>query len=86
MYTSSQKKPPEVFCKKNVIKNWENPHEKVSGLKTYNFIKKILQCRCFLVKFSKIVKKFISKNICELVKAPQKNKSIAFIRKTFVRQ
>ena len=54
MYTSSQKKPPEVFCKKNVIKNWENPHEKVSGLKTYNFIKKRLQWGVFLLNFRKL--------------------------------
>ena len=82
--------------KKDFIKNLRKFHtkapaleclfNKVAGLKACNVIKKRLQRRSFLVKFSKNLKTPILKNICERVKAPQKNKSIACLRKTVVRR
>ena len=40
---------------------------KVAGLQACNFIKKILQYRYFPVKFAKLFKTPILKNICELL-------------------
>ena len=38
---------------------------KVAGLKAWNFIKKILQHRCFPVNIAKFLRARILKNICE---------------------
>ena len=43
----------------------ESPFNKAVVLRTCNFIKKILQHRCFPMEFAKILKKSILKNICE---------------------
>ena len=61
-----QKQPPEVFCKKSLLKKsckiirkkpmLESPFNKVVGLEVCNFIKKRLQHRCFPVSFTKICK------------------------------
>ena len=68
-----QKQPPEVFCKKRVLKNFANfpgKHlqslfNKVTGLKACISIKKRLQHRCFFAKFAKFSKTPILKNMCE---------------------
>ena len=43
----------------------ESVFNKVAGLRAYNFIAKKLQHRCFPVKFAKIFRIPILKNICE---------------------
>ena len=58
-----QKQTPEVLCKNSFSEKFSKFHRKtpvleslfnkVAVLKTYNFIKKMLQHRCFLVKFAK---------------------------------
>ena len=58
-----QKQPPEVFFKKNVLKNfanftgkhlcWSLFFNKVTGLRACSFIKKSLQHRCVPVKLAK---------------------------------
>ena len=78
-YTSSQKQPPAVCCKKHFIKNLGNFTQKNLCwrlLKACKFIKKDSNADAFYVKFSKILRTPIRKR----VKAPQKNKSIACIR------
>ena len=83
--------PPEVFCKERFYLKFGKVHtktpaleslfNKVTGLKTCIFTKRRHQRKCFLAKFSKILRAPVLKNICERVKASQKNKSIACIRK-----
>ena len=70
-----QKQPPEVFCKKRCSWNFRKFHRKapvleslfnnVAGLQACNFIKKILQHRCFPMKFAKFLRTPILKNIFE---------------------
>ena len=70
-----QMQPPEVFCKKWCSqKAWkfhrktpvlESIFNKVAGLWACNFIKKKLQHRCFPMKFAKLLRTPILKNICE---------------------
>ena len=43
----------------------ESLFDEVASLKSWNFIKKRLQDRCFPVKFAKFLRTPISKNICE---------------------
>ena len=75
MYTTFQKQPPDVFCKKLFgIFHAKTPvleslFNKVLGLKTCNFIKK-LQRRGSLVKFLRILRTPILKNIWERVSSP----------------
>ena len=57
-----KKQPPEVFCKKGVLKNFANLTKR---LQACNFIKKRIQNRCFLVKFAKFLRTPILKNMCE---------------------
>ena len=76
IFTSSnwQKQPPEVFCKKNCSKKFRNIHQKTPVLETLfnkftfllacNFIRKIIQHRCFPA--AKFLRKFILKNASEL--------------------
>ena len=49
-----------MFYKKTVLKNFVtftvSRFNKVAGLKTYKFIKKRLQYRCFLVNIVKVLK------------------------------
>ena len=65
---------PEMFCEKGVLKNSQNSQgntcarlffNKVAGLKACNFIKKRLQHGCFLVKFAKLLRAPILKNMCQ---------------------
>ena len=71
---SVQKQPPEVFCKKGVLKKFTNFTRKqlywsLFPMKVqawlYNFFKKRLQHRCFLLKLTKFLKTLIINNICE---------------------
>ena len=71
---SVQKQPPEVFCKKGVLKKFTNFTRKqlywsLFSMKVqawlYNFFKKRLQHRCFLLKLTKFLKTLIINNICE---------------------
>ena len=70
-----QKQPPEVFCNKSVFLKFRKFHRKTLVLesllnkvtKNYNFIKKRLQHRNFLVEFVKFLRSTILKNICEKV-------------------
>ena len=66
----------QMFFKKSVLKNFANftgkhllvlksSFNKVPGFQAYNFIKKILQSRCFLVKFAKFLRTPIWRNICK---------------------
>ena len=57
-----KKTPPKVFCKKNVLKNvcWS-----LLFFKKNDFIKKIINNRCFTMQFAKICKNTYLKNICE---------------------
>ena len=72
-----QKQPPEVFCKKGVLKNFANftgKHLCWSLFQACSFIKKRLQQWCFPVKFTKFLRTSILKNICErliLFNSPQ---------------
>ena len=69
-----QKQPPDVFCKKSVVKNfanftgkhpcWSHFLNKVPGLQPASFLKKdssAFQHKCFPVKFAKLLR--IPKNI-----------------------
>ena len=65
---------PEMFCEKGCLKNSQNSQgntcarlffNKVAGLKACNFIKKRLQHGCFLVKFAKLLRAPILKNMCQ---------------------
>ena len=70
-----QKQSPEVFCKKKCSLKVRKFHRKtsvleslfnkVAGLPSCNFIKKWLQQWCFPVKFPKLLRTSILKNICE---------------------
>ena len=55
---SEQKQPPEVFCKKGVLKNFamESVFDKVAGLQDCNFIRKRLQHRSFPVNNAKFLR------------------------------
>ena len=69
-----QKQSPEVFCKKSVLKNFANFTGKhlcwnlfyeVAGLQLASFFKKRVQHKCFPVKYGKILRTPILKNICK---------------------
>ena len=73
-YVQFQKWPPEVFCKKGILKKLqiskktpllESLLNKVAGLQVCNFTKKRLHHRCHPVKFVKYLRIPILKNICE---------------------
>ena len=57
----------KLFCCENHRSSHWRCSVKESVLKnfTYNFIKKRLQDKCFLVKLAKVLRTFIFKNICE---------------------
>ena len=67
--TFIQKQPPEVFCEH--FANFRGKHvlrshfSKVEVPNAWNFIKKWLEHRCFLVKLAIIFGTSIYKNICE---------------------
>ena len=71
----NQKQPPEVFWKKSVLKNFVNFTGKhlcgslflinLQAFSPASLLKKRLQHRCFPVKFVKLLRTPISKNICE---------------------
>ena len=58
-----QKQPPEGFCKKNFA-NFTEKHLCWS-LEACKFYKKRLHLKCFLVKFLKLLRASILKNICK---------------------
>ena len=70
-----QKQPPKMFCKKRCSQKYRKFHRKtpvleslfnnIAGLQACDFIKKILQHRCFPMKFVKFLRTPILKNICE---------------------
>ena len=69
-----QKQPPEVFCKKGVLKNcaiftgkqqrWSPFFNKVPGLSSATLLKKRLQHRCFPVNITEFLRAPILKNVC----------------------
>ena len=70
-----QKQQPEVFCNKRVFLKFRKFHRKTLVLesllnkvtKDYNFIKKRLQHRYFLVEFVNFLRPTILKDMCEQV-------------------
>ena len=73
--STAQNQPLEVFCEKKVLLSlrkfyrkmpvFESPFNKISGLKSYRFMKKRLRKRCFPMKFTKFLRAPFLKNICE---------------------
>ena len=59
-----QKQPPEVFCKKGVLKKFANFIGK-HLFRSLFLIKLKLQRRCFPVKFAKFLRTSFWKSICE---------------------
>ena len=65
----------QVFYKKTVLKNfaifteenlcWSHFLNKNTGVKSWNFIKKRLHHRCFLVNIATFLRRLTLKNICE---------------------
>ena len=78
-FLEEQKQLPEVFCKRDVLKNfaiftekrlcWKLIFNKVTAsscvIQHCSFIKKIIQHMCFSVNIAKFLKTLILKNICE---------------------
>ena len=63
-----QKQWPEAFYKKGVFKNFVNLtgiFNKVAGLEPASFFKKDFKHNCFPVKFAKLLRTPILKNICK---------------------
>ena len=70
-----QKQPPELFYRKSCSEKFcnihtktpvlESPFNRLAGLKTCNFLKKIIQHRCFPVNISKFLRTLILTKICE---------------------
>ena len=69
-FNKFQKQPPQVFCKKKVFLKISQASQETPVLeslfnKIVGFNKKMLQHRCFPVKFAKFLKVPILKNICK---------------------
>ena len=78
-FLEEQKQLPEVFCKRDVLKNfaiftekrlcWKLFFNKVAAsscvIQHCSFIKMIIQHMCFSVNIAKFLKTLILKNICE---------------------
>ena len=67
-----QKQPLEVFCKRRYSKKYCKLHRKntcvgslFDNIQVWNFVKKILQHWCFPMKYAKMLRTPILKNICE---------------------
>ena len=58
-YWFAQKQPPEVFCKKGVIRNFKNSQENTSD----RILKKRLWHRCFPMNFAKSLRTPFLQNV-----------------------